>query len=324
VDAGEIRLDKAGSPVSHVIFGEPAPFHEQTTKGLISTYAYHLGVQGRAKATIINRVKRFTQLGKLCNIADPEQVKAVLANLPWENSTKKSTVAMFTDFFKFIGKQWEEPKYKPIDKLPFIPTEQEIDRLIASCGKTTACLLQLLKETGMRIGEAAMLKWTDYDRARKTLNVTPEKGSNPRILPVSDTLQAMLNNLHHKEGRETIFMKTSHNIRSTFSKQRKTAAEKLQDPRILQIHLHTFRHWKATTQYHDVKDIMEVKKTLGHKDIKSTMIYINLESALWLAGSDKWLSKVSNTIEEETELINNGWQLVRAITENKTIYRKLK
>jgi len=41
-----------------------------------------------------------------------------------------------------------------IRKIPFIPTETEIDHLIAGCGRKTATLLQLLKETGIRIGEA--------------------------------------------------------------------------------------------------------------------------------------------------------------------------
>jgi len=41
--------------------------------------------------------------------------------------------------------------------IPFIPLESEIDQPIASCRKHTATLLQLLKETGVRIGEAAKL-----------------------------------------------------------------------------------------------------------------------------------------------------------------------
>jgi hypothetical protein len=36
--------------------------------------------------------------------------------------------------------------------------ESEIDQLIAGCGKHTSIVLQTLKETGMRIGEAVRLK----------------------------------------------------------------------------------------------------------------------------------------------------------------------
>ncbi|MBN1245112.1 tyrosine-type recombinase/integrase [Candidatus Bathyarchaeota archaeon] len=44
--------------------------------------------------------------------------------------------------------------------MPFILTEQEIDQLIAGCGRKTATILQVIKKTGMRIGECLSLKWS--------------------------------------------------------------------------------------------------------------------------------------------------------------------
>jgi len=38
----------------------------------------------------------------------------------------------------------------------------------------------------MRCGEAAKLKWVDVDFERRTVSVRAEKGSDPRILPISD------------------------------------------------------------------------------------------------------------------------------------------
>jgi integrase len=94
-----------------------------------------------------------------------------------------------------LGGQWAPPKYKPIRKLPFIPTEQEIDQLIAACNKKTSTFLQLLKETGARCGEAWQLKWTGINSENKTVSITPEKGSEPRMLKISDKLSSMLNSL---------------------------------------------------------------------------------------------------------------------------------
>ncbi|MEM2281847.1 MAG: tyrosine-type recombinase/integrase [Candidatus Bathyarchaeia archaeon] len=45
--------------------------------------------------------------------------------------------------------------------------------------------MQLLKETDMRVGEALALKWEDIDFERRTVHITAEKGSLPRILPLS-------------------------------------------------------------------------------------------------------------------------------------------
>lgn len=66
------------------------------------------------------------------------------------------------------------------------------------------------------------------------------------------------------------------------------------------------------------------KKILGHKTTRCTEIYINLDGALFLTKTDEWTSKVSHNIEEETELINSGFQLVRSINETTAIYKKRK
>lgn len=90
--------------------------------------------------------------------------------------------------------RWEKPKCSVTRKIPFIPTEHELDALIAGCGKKTSTFLQLLKETAMRAGEAKKLRWIDIDfeKCLITLNY-PEKGGNPRIWKVSTKLMDMSN-----------------------------------------------------------------------------------------------------------------------------------
>lgn len=53
---------------------------------------------------------------------------------------------------------WISPTYKQTQKLPFIPTEEELDALITIPGKKLAMMLQILKETGARLGEAFKLE----------------------------------------------------------------------------------------------------------------------------------------------------------------------
>ncbi len=48
-------------------------------------------------------------------------------------------------------------------KLPFIPTDEEINQLIAGCGKKTATFLQVLKDTGAQTAEAAQIQWTEIE-----------------------------------------------------------------------------------------------------------------------------------------------------------------
>jgi integrase len=204
--------------------------------------------------------------------------------------------------------QWTRPRFIPESRFPFIPTETEIDELIASCGNRTATLLQTLKETGIRISEAVKLKWTDLSTEQKTLNITPAKGSNPRLLRISDKLLNMLNQL--SRTRETIFSTNIAALRTTYTKTRKITAKKLQNERILRISFHTFRHWKGTIEYHKTKDIVHVKQILGHKSINNTMIYINIEQALFLTENDEWTCKTASNSKQVTELIEAGFEYV--------------
>jgi len=43
---------------------------------------------------------------------------------------------------------------------------------------------------------------------------------------------------------------------------------------------------RVIATYHKIRDVIHVQHMLGHKDIKSTMIYINLEQALFNASND--------------------------------------
>jgi integrase len=99
------------------------------------------------------------------------------------------------------GGMWEPPRYREVGKPPFIPHEKGIDQLIAGCSKRTSTFVRLLKETGMRCGEAWQSEWIDLDTANQTIRVTPEKGSNPRMFKISSTLLSMLNSLKRESKR---------------------------------------------------------------------------------------------------------------------------
>ena len=49
---------------------------------------------------------------------------------------------------------------------------------------------------------------------------------------------------------------------------------------------------------------------LGHKNILYTMIYIQLEEALFKNEDEEYICKVANTIEEAKELIEVGFEYI--------------
>jgi hypothetical protein len=134
------------------------------------------------------------------------------------------------------------------------------------------------------------------------------KNSNSRILPISNKLVDMLDNL--PRPNEKVFQTRVHGLRWTFESLRNQTAQKLGNPRLKQIHFHTFRHWKGTMEYHKTKDIIHVQHVLGHKDIESTMIYINIEQALFLDNDQQWTCRVSHNVNKSQQLIEAGFEYV--------------
>jgi integrase len=274
-------------------------------KGKIVEFSFWMLKQAYAQATIKTRtklIKRFIKLG--ADISNPESVKEVIAKQQWSSVRKCIAVDTYTCFLSMQGLKWQPPIYKRIRKLPFIPTENEIDQMISGCNKRMATFLQLLKETGVRCGEACNLQWKDIDAINSYIIVTPEKGSNSRQLKISNKLVAMLNELPKKSTK--VFTANSDALRKSFEKQRKSIAYKMQNPRLRQISFHTFRHWKATMEYHKTKDILHVMQMLGHRSINNTLVYTRLMGLK----DDEYIARIAHTEQEVCQLIESGFEFV--------------
>jgi integrase len=277
-------------------------------QGKLLEFLWWMKKQGYKDTTINSKGKRLSRLIKLdVNLFDPESVKEALATQNWKDSSKETTAYAYDSFARWLGIKWDKPRYKALRKLPFIPQEREIDDLIAGCNMHVATFIQTIKETGARAGETFNLKWIDVDFESKTLTITPEKGSNPRIFKISNKLISMLKSLPNTCERIFNRYKNLKSLSCTFERNRKRIAYKLGNPRLLKISFHTLRHWKATMEYHKTKDILHVMEILGHRNIKNTLIYTQLIKA---EGEDEYVCKVAKTVEQAAELVEAGFEYV--------------
>jgi integrase len=90
-----------------------------------------------------------------------------------------------------------------------------------------------------------------------------------------------------------------------------TLARELQDPRLMNINFHSFRHWKATMLYHQTHDPYYVKDFLGHKSLQNTEIYITVERTVFGEGAnDEFTVKVAERPEEIKQLLEVGFEYV--------------
>jgi len=92
----------------------------------------------------------------------------------------------------------------------------------------------------------------------------------------------------------------------------------MQNPRLLRIHFHTLRHWRASREYEKTGDIYAVKDLTGHKNIANVDRYQHSNYT-----SDEYISKRPKTSQEEDALISAGFEYVRFDDrEQVPIYRK--
>ena len=288
------------------------PENVKDTKGKLLQHSWTLQQQGYAPDTIrSNNSSLRALIARGANLEDPETIKTALAReQKWSPNRRRNVINAYTLFLKFNGQTWEKPKCRVTRKFPFIPTEQELDALIAGSRRKNAAFAQVLKETAMRSGEAKRLQWTDVDREKRIITLNePEKGSNPRMWKVSPALIEMLNAL--PKTCEQVFPGSLKSMKGTFIDTRKRLAQTLQNPRLLRISFHTFRHWKATMLYHQTKDPYYVQHFLGHKKLTSTEIYINIEHTIFEASNnDEFTVRVTEKAEEIKALLEIGFEYV--------------
>jgi integrase len=298
---------------------------QQETKGKILEFCLYLKRQNYSDETIrLNRIALKVLSDRGANLFDSDSVKDVIAKQTWSSSRKKNVIIAYTNFLKINKMTWEPPRCIVTQPFPFIPTEQEIDSLISAAPPKLSTFLLLLKETAMRRGEAKRLEWINIDSERSTITLNnPEKNSNPRIWKVSAQLIAQLNAL--TQNNELVFGNSKmDSLKSAYLHLRRKQAEKLKNPRLLKIGFHTIRHWKATTLYHRTKDPLYVRDFLGHKSMKNTEKYMNIERKLFSDGeSDTYTVKVTDKQHEATMYLEQGFEWL-GVKDNLIFLRKRK
>jgi integrase len=292
--------------------------HPVQGEGRILGYGWRLKKDGYRETTIVSRVKMLRSLARRADLSNPEAVKAVIADLDVSDGRKENLVCVYGGYCKLHNIPFEPPRYRRIDQLPFVPLNSEVDQLIARMGAKMSTYLQLLKETGVRAGESWKLRWTDIDAERQAVIIAPEKNSKSTQLKITNRLLPMLERLPRK-GEYVFGAGNLDNFARWFYIKRERIAEKLANPRLRRIGFKTLRHFKATMLYHRTRDILLVQRTLGHRDIRNTLVYTHLLDN----ENDEIVCKAARTVDEAKELVENGFDYVTDV-EGLKLFRKRK
>jgi len=163
--------------------------------------------------------------------------------------------------------------------LPTILSSQEINRLLESISNTShVVLLFILYGGGLRLNEVLSLHVNDIWWDRNQILVRSGKGNKDRVVMLSQNLKQLLKNYFNEympqqwlfEGQDR---KTQYSARSVQNVVRnavkKAGITKKVSP-------HTLRHCFATHLLDAGIQLPYIQNLLGHKDVKTTMIYTHV------------------------------------------------
>jgi len=307
-------------------------------QGKAEIFQYSLAMLNKLKlSTIYARRKALESINKVANLLDPRSnilnTAAVTTYLVEPDLKRNRAYKLIQDlksFYEWKGIQWLPCKVRRERSQPFLPRLVDIVLLINSItNRRLAVFLQLLKETGVRSGEAWMLSWDDIDFKSRLVSVKhPEKNSQPRILRISQRLVDMLNSLsrennyvfHKPYDDEFKTMKGLESFRRLFERYRKRIAETHPESNVAKIHFHSFRTWRATMQYLKTRDLEAVMMLLGATNPIHARRYVCLAQALCLREDDYVTARATNADEAE-ELVREGFNFVTEI-QSVQIFRK--
>jgi len=153
-----------------------------------------------------------------------------------------------------------------------------------SYGQRNYALVQLLLQTGLRIGEIENLTKDDlflYDRSGE-VRVREGKGRKERAVPLNSSVRKALKDYlaNRKEKRtENKLIESPYvfvNSKETPIKKRalqKIISQIMNKAGVPAASAHTLRHTFATAHYNDHKKLVELSNLLGHSNVNTTARY---------------------------------------------------
>ena len=257
-----------------------------------------MSILGRSESTYRNYAQHVASIalhfGKIPTELDVEQVQEYLYMLQKRSKTPSQTYFKHTVYglrfmLKSEGLPYEFlhlPSIKHEKKLPTVLSKEEVWRLLKSCQLLKhKILIGLLYGCGLRCGEVRAVRLQDMDFERLQLKVVQGKGKKDRYVPLSEHLIRGLKTYIEAEKPKTYLFngqparRAGGDFDSRYSargvqwvvKQACKAAGITKD-----VCVHTLRHTFATHLLEDGLDIITLKNLLGHEDIETTMLYLQI------------------------------------------------
>lgn len=247
-----------------------------------------LVIRGYSPNTIRTYLTEFYQLLKILHQypvdnLNADRLKSYLVYCMDVLALKESTLHSRINAIKFYFEKvlqnnefnYSVPRPKKQNSLPKVISKHDIKKMLDLTSNLKHKLaLQLTYGMGLRVSEVVALKISDIDSKRMMVHIRSAKGKRDRYTPLPETTLLSLREYYKLYKPKDFLFEgaaggqfTKRSVQTIF-KQALTRANINK-----KIGIHGLRHSYATHLLESGTDSMFIQKLLGHKDIKTTLIY---------------------------------------------------
>lgn len=259
-----------------------------------------LGLSARTQETYLYRAKKIIEyFNKPPEEITDDELREYFLYLKNNKKYARATQTIALCGIKFLFEKTLKKKFDVLNivrsrrenKLPVVLSREEVNSILKNIRvlRHRACLT-LIYSCGLRLHEATSLKVTQVDSKRMLIHIQKAKGGRGRYVPLPDTTLKILR-AHYKTHRNPLLVFPApgrgEHLESISTKPLPDTSiqtvfkQSLREMKInKEASVHTLRHSYATHLLEDGTDIRIIQEYLGHKSIRTTMIYTHLTPLL--------------------------------------------
>jgi len=273
---------------------------EDTMSNLITRFTEDLQLAGYAKRSIQSYVSSVLRLQRFYNkplkdITEEDLRQYWIScknDFGWSAATLRISYSGIKHFFgRTLVRSWpllNQVHFRREEPLPTILSRQEVRRIIDNLTTLQSRAFYLtLYSLGLRLREAITLQVSDILSDRGLVHIHAGKGAQDRVVPLPGiTLKTLRTYYATHFNPKWIFPALGHDNGKRAKQAKKPVSESGVQGALQRtvkrlgfkkhIHPHIFRHAYATHLLEANVPIRHVQMILGHKTLKSTMVYLHV------------------------------------------------
>lgn len=251
-----------------------------------------LQLHGYAQRTQDRYIMCVNQLAKHFNksphLLNEEDLRQFFLHLVEDRKVVSNTLTIYLSALKFLYETTLKTHWSVFDlirpkkreKLPVILSVEEVRELLDKVNSPKCRMgLKLIYSCGLRISEAINTKVSDIDSKRMMIRIFNGKYGKDRYVRLPDRTLTLLRDYWRIVRPDSwLFPSSYYPDRSITVRALQEAFKKVlrQSKITKKVTVHSLRHSYATHLFERGVDLQTIQQSLGHRNIKTTVIYTHL------------------------------------------------